>query len=110
MDDYEIDEDYVPKEYSVKELCELTGLSKATVYRYIKKTNALATKEGRFCIYDETVLEGLKRDYVLKQIESSCSLEDILERVETLESWKSEASRVIKKLHQQVRDLRTTTS
>jgi len=71
---------------STKEIADMIGLSKMTVYRYIKANNITETsQEGRTLLYDDTSIKLIIKGLLAKDNETEVTLDSNEEYIEKLE-------------------------
>jgi len=93
---------------STKEIADMIGLSKMTVYRYIKANNITETsQEGRTLLYDDTSIKLIIKGLLAKDNETEVTLDSNEEYIEKLEEINEILKTELDTKNEQIENLQT---
>lgn len=101
------------KLYSQTEIANLTGLSKATVSRYLRKNHVPETIENNAKLYPEKVLKQIQKEqkpHKSKQNQHPSTIQLLLEQISQLKEENSTLKEQLKIKDEQIKTLSTLTS
>lgn len=101
------------KLYSQTEIAELTGLSKATVSRYLRKNHVPETIENNAKLYPETVLKQIQKDQKPKKSKNNqhpSTIQLLLDQISQLKAENATLKEQLKIKDDQIKTLSTLTS
>lgn len=93
---------------STKEIADMTGLSKMTVYRYIKANNITETsQEGRTLLYDDTSVKLIIKGLLVKDDVTDVTPNSNEEYIEKLEEINEILKTELDTKNEQIENLQT---
>ncbi len=101
------------KLYNQAEIADITGLSKATVSRYLRKNHVPETIRNNAKLYPETVLKQIQKDqkpHKNKQNQHPSTIQLLLEQISQLKNENTTLKEQLKIKDKQIETLSTLTS